>query len=147
MKRSRLTTNCALAIIVVLLSAGSVLADKPEGKGKGKGNSSERHERSGRGDHDQDSRGNKHERGSRKHFEERHYAIVNEYYDQQLGGHCPPGLAKKRNGCMPPGQARKWQVGRSLPRDVIFYEVPQQIVIQIGPRPQVTATFGSRETS
>jgi hypothetical protein len=23
------------------------------------------------------------------------------------GGGCPPGLAKKNNGCMPPGQARK----------------------------------------
>jgi hypothetical protein len=33
------------------------------------------------------------------------------------GGGCPPGLAKKNNGCMPPGQARKldrgerWQSG------------------------------------
>jgi hypothetical protein len=33
------------------------------------------------------------------------------------GGGCPPGLAKKHNGCMPPGQARKlargerWQSG------------------------------------
>jgi len=32
-------------------------------------------------------------------------------------GRCPPGLAKKHNGCMPPGQARKlargerWQSG------------------------------------
>jgi hypothetical protein len=22
--------------------------------------------------------------------------------------HCPPGLAKKDNGCMPPGQAKKY---------------------------------------
>ncbi|MDP3618848.1 MAG: RcnB family protein [Ramlibacter sp.] len=28
---------------------------------------------------------------------------------------CPPGLAKK--GCMPPGQAKKYAVGRPLPAD------------------------------
>lgn len=37
-----------------------------------------------------------------------------------IGG-CPPGLAKKQNGCMPPGQARKlyrgarWQSGYGSP--------------------------------
>jgi hypothetical protein len=28
------------------------------------------------------------------------------------GGGCPPGLAKKNNGCMPPGQARKLSRGQ-----------------------------------
>jgi Ni/Co efflux regulator RcnB len=30
---------------------------------------------------------------------------------------CPPGLAKKRNGCVPPGQARKayWNEGSRVP--------------------------------
>jgi hypothetical protein len=31
-----------------------------------------------------------------------------------IGG-CPPGLAKKHNGCMPPGQARKQAQDRRLP--------------------------------
>jgi hypothetical protein len=32
-------------------------------------------------------------------------------------GGCPPGLAKKGNGCMPPGQARKyyWDRGARIP--------------------------------
>lgn len=31
-------------------------------------------------------------------------------------GGCPPGLAKKHNGCMPPGQAKKlYNVGQRLP--------------------------------
>ena len=51
-------------------------------------------------------------------------------YGYGVGG-CPPGLAKKHNGCMPPGQARKlargqrWQNGygslyayREIPYDV-----------------------------
>jgi Ni/Co efflux regulator RcnB len=33
---------------------------------------------------------------------------------------------------MPPGQAKKWAIGRPLPRDVIFYDVPQDLVVQIG---------------
>ena len=45
-------------------------------------------------------------------------------YDGPVGygvGGCPPGLAKKHNGCMPPGQAKKlyrgqrWQSGYGSP--------------------------------
>ena len=45
------------------------------------------------------------------------------------------GLAKKNNGCMPPGQARKWAVGQPLPRDVVYYSVPQSSIIQLGAPP------------
>src|SRR3546814_1268488 len=45
---------------------------------------------------------------------------------------CPPGLAKKNNGCMPPGQAKKWRRGYPLDRDVIFYDLPPTIVARIG---------------
>ena len=59
--------------------------------------------------------------------------IVSNYYDEQFRvGHCPPGLAKKHNGCMPPGQARKWRVGYVLPREVVFYEVPPALVVEPG---------------
>jgi Ni/Co efflux regulator RcnB len=36
---------------------------------------------------------------------------------------------------MPPGQARKWHVGQPLPRDVVYYSVPQPLVLQIGQPP------------
>jgi Ni/Co efflux regulator RcnB len=36
---------------------------------------------------------------------------------------------------MPPGQARKWNYGRPLPRDVVFYEVPRDFVVRIGAPP------------
>ena len=36
-------------------------------------------------------------------------------YGYGIGG-CPPGLAKKNNGCMPPGQAKKlYNVGQRFP--------------------------------
>ena len=70
------------------------------------------------------------------HFEERHRVVAREYYSEQFrGGRCPPGLAKKNNGCLPPGQAKKWHVGQPLARDVIYYEVPRQLVVQIGVPP------------
>ena len=62
--------------------------------------------------------------------------IAHEYYVEQFrGGRCPPGLAKKHNGCMPPGHAKRWELGRPLPSNVIYYNVPQQLVMQIGPPP------------
>jgi len=61
---------------------------------------------------------------------------IRDYYDHEYRtGHCPPGLAKKDNGCMPPGQAKKWVMGRPLPRDVTFYNLPTAVVTAIGPPP------------
>ena len=57
------------------------------------------------------------------------------YEDEFRAGHCPPGLAKKHNGCMPPGQAKKWRVGQPLPRDVVVYEVPSALIVKIGVPP------------
>lgn len=131
--------KCALALVVGgLLGVGPVLADPPHGKGKGHNERSDR-----RDDHRGDRRDDDGRRGRdghterRGHFEERHTVIVREYYSEQFrSGRCPPGLAKKRNGCMPPGQAKKWKVGRPLAREVIYYEVPQRLVMQIGPPPR-----------
>jgi Ni/Co efflux regulator RcnB len=69
-------------------------------------------------------------------FEDRHRTIVQDFYaGEYRSGHCPPGLAKKNNGCMPPGQAKKWRKGQPLSRDVIFYEIPPELVIRIGVPP------------
>jgi Ni/Co efflux regulator RcnB len=70
------------------------------------------------------------------HFGDQHRRIAHDYYGEQFrSGHCPPGLAKKNNGCMPPGQARKWAVGRPLPRQVVYYDVPPSLVVQFGRPP------------
>lgn len=54
---------------------------------------------------------------------------IREYYEPLYrNADCPPGLKKKRNGCLPPGQAKKWAIGRPLPRDVIYYEVPPHLI-------------------
>lgn len=62
---------------------------------------------------------------------QRHAAYA--YYEPRFkAGKCPPGLAKKHNGCMPPGQAKKWRMGHALPRDVVYYPVPNSVSVQIG---------------
>ena len=46
---------------------------------------------------------------------------MRDYYGSQFqSGRCPPGLAKKHNGCMPPGQVKKWELGRPLPRPLVL---------------------------
>jgi Ni/Co efflux regulator RcnB len=58
--------------------------------------------------------------------------IVQEYYGAQIAqGHCPPGLAKKNNGCQPPGQAKKWARGRPLPHDLVYYALPHDLAVRL----------------
>jgi hypothetical protein len=71
-----------------------------------------------------------------QYFNEESRISIHKYYSAQFRkGHCPPGLAKKNNGCMPPGQAKKWMIGRPLPRDVIFHDLLQEVLVQLGPVP------------
>lgn len=47
---------------------------------------------------------------------------------------CPPGLAKKNNGCLPPGQAKKrYTVGEPLPSDIEIVLVPDSGLPPAGP--------------
>jgi len=70
------------------------------------------------------------------YFGDSQRGVINNYYGNEFrAGRCPPGLAKKNNGCMPPGQAKKYVVGQRLPRNVVYYEVPQRVVYQLGAPP------------
>lgn len=67
------------------------------------------------------------------YFTARQREAVHGYYASHG---CPPGLAKKHNGCMPPGQAKKaWAVGEPLPPTVVLAPVPQQIIVTLPPVP------------
>jgi Ni/Co efflux regulator RcnB len=109
--------SAVLALGISLgLAAAPALAEKPEWAGEGKGQ--------GKGK-------------QKKHFDDDKRSHVRSYYEEDFrAGHCPPGLAKKNNGCMPPGQAKKWRVGRPLPKDVVMYDVPPALVVKIGVPPE-----------
>jgi Ni/Co efflux regulator RcnB len=138
--------------LALALGAAPALAEKPEHAGGGK-HKEHKHkpEREGRGE--REYRGERDD-GPRRivsggdrtnvsvniqigsYFTAPQRRAVVDYYEPQFrAGHCPPGLAKKRNGCMPPGQAKKWRTGYPLPRDVVYYPVPADIAIRLGTPP------------
>jgi len=58
------------------------------------------------------------------------------YRNEYAAGRCPPGLAKKNNGCLPPGQAKRmWNMGEPLPRQVAYYPLPHELYVQLTPPP------------
>lgn len=143
MRRLVLLVSLATALVFsgVFISSPA-LADKPSRAGdKGsekhgeKGKSGKKKEGKGRDRGGHDEKGGPGVKESR-HFSEESRISVHKYYEEQFRkGRCPPGLAKKGNNCMPPGQAKKWMIGRPLPRDVVFYDLPPEVVVQLGPVP------------
>jgi Ni/Co efflux regulator RcnB len=137
----------AMAVLLCAFSAGS-MADKPDWAGGGKhGKHAERDEMA-RGDDDQGGKHKGHEHQKEKKHKGDRQAVVGGYFDddgrraahayyeqQYRVGRCPPGLAKKHNGCMPPGQAKKYAVGQPLPVGVVWYPVPAPVVVQLGAPP------------
>jgi hypothetical protein len=124
----RTLTFSAIGAVLAVAMAAVTLADNDKGKGKSKGKGHdkgavvvERHD--GRdvvvvfGDRDRDE--------------------VRRYWVDTYGrGNCPPGLAKKHNGCLPPGQAKKrYIVGQRLPAAVVFQPLPPVLVTRLGPAP------------
>ena len=50
------------------------------------------------------------------------------------GTNCPPGLARKDNGCLPPGLAkRRYVVGQPLPRTIVIGAVPTGVRLSPAP--------------
>ena len=114
MKRTWLT---ALAVIAAIAVAPATAKEKDKGNGK---------------------HGSPHaeDQGRSNQFGDRDRVAIRDYYgDAGRGGHCPPGLAKKNNGCLPPGQAKKWQVGQPLPGTVVYEPLPPALVVQLTPPP------------
>ncbi|MBI1326346.1 MAG: hypothetical protein GC136_01745 [Alphaproteobacteria bacterium] len=62
--------------------------------------------------------------------------ILRDYLSSDYRAHCPPGLAKKRPACVPPGQAKKWAVGYPLPAGINFYPLPDSLLGRLGAVPR-----------
>jgi hypothetical protein len=95
----------------LMLAGGAAWADPPaHAQGKGKG-------------------GKKSERATEGAISAKDRDQVRDFYGNEFkSGKCPPGLAKKNNGCMPPGQAKKWARGKPLPKDVTYYPLPPDLL-------------------
>ena len=64
-------------------------------------------------------------------------AAVHSYYRGEfVSGKCPPGLARKEIGCLPPGLAKRvWTIGAPLPPSVVFYPLPGALLAGLTPAP------------
>lgn len=142
MRISRLTVQALAVAVAGFLATAPALAERPDHAGGGKHGhkhedkwerKAEKHERK----HDKHARKHDHHDGPRHgaYFEHRHRDSVRHYYSSYDGRRCPPGLAKKNNGCMPPGHAKHWHVGKPLPPTVVVYSVPQPILVTLPPPP------------
>lgn len=125
------TVSIALLTIASLALAGSAFAqkDKDDKPGHGKG---------GPPSAQQPSSSRSSSGGQQGYVvSDRDRNTTYSYYRTEYNaGRCPPGLAKKDNGCMPPGLAKKqWEVGRPLPREVYYEELPPMLVRQLSPAP------------
>jgi hypothetical protein len=115
---------------VVLLSvafATSALAQKDkDDKGHGRGGQ----------DHDRGAPHTSSQPGAVVISDRDRGSVYNYYRTEHAAGRCPPGLAKKDNGCLPPGQEKKrWAIGRALPADVVYEPLPPVLLGQLSPAP------------
>jgi Ni/Co efflux regulator RcnB len=143
MKTPTMTRTLAL-LMAATLACSTSFAEKPEWAGGGKHGKGNKHEKAEQSDHGNagpgGNKGKKHQQAAEVkvggYFVPQQRVVVQNYYGKQFkAGHCPPGLAKKNNGCLPPGQAKKYAIGQPLPRDVVFYPVPSAVVVQLGAPP------------
>jgi len=71
------------------------------------------------------------------YFGESQRSEAHEYYRERYrSGHCPPGLAKKHNGCVAPGHDREWVMGKPLSKEVKYQSIDPAIKIKLGLPPE-----------
>lgn len=124
MSAKNIITAAALATAVLCYSPAS-FADKG-GNGHGHGHDQSDDDR----DHGERGRGDHDNRRVYVHNDDR--VVIREYISEHYHDHCPPGLAKKHNGCRPPGHVKHYVVGEYLPA---WEPVPQPLLVQLQPVP------------
>lgn len=133
MSKNILSTGVFFTLLITLLLTFSLSAqaDKPSWAGNNKGNSSKNNQKDKTNSSSRDKSNIVIDLNFSFSNEQR--KVIRNYYRKKFHrGHCPPGLAKKNNGCMPPGQAKKWKKGHPLSSDVIYYDLPSALVVELG---------------
>ena len=127
-----------LAIASLLMAGPALAKDKGDDHGNGGGKHGNKHSQKNK-DKDE-KKAEKREREDIKqgaYFNDQHRTYARQYYSTTYrdGKRCPPGLAKKNNGCMPPGQVQDLVVGQPIPTNVKVYQVAQPVIRKLPPAP------------
>jgi len=126
--RFKILKLMAMAAVVLTMATAQAYAEK--GKGHGHGRKHAEDSAAHRSDdHHDDDKVTIRIGGSERD-------IISGFLREDHGRHCPPGLAKKNNGCLPPGIAKKYAVGSVLPPDVIALPLPDSLLDLLGPVPR-----------
>lgn len=106
----------SISVCACLGIASSAIAKPDHAEGNGKSHKSSKHY----------EKKHEHKHDHKIVFKSDELVVIRErlspYYQKQ----CPPGLAKKHNGCLPPGQAKKYRVGRIYTG--AFWDVPEDVL-------------------
>lgn len=134
--RTILVAVVAISLVVSFGAAPSALAEPPSHAGKGKAKHDKAHEdakHSGRkGQNGRHGGGT----GSTAKIETEDRVRIQAYFGDGYGQRdCPPGLAKKNNGCVPPGQAKKYARGDVVPGNIQLVVLPAELEVRLRPLP------------
>ena len=66
-------------------------------------------------------------------FHDHDRVVIRNYIVTRYRPHCPPGLSRKHNGCIPPGHVRHYVIGEPL--GVAYEPIPQDLYVQLEPAP------------
>jgi hypothetical protein len=115
-------------MLAVALVAFALAAPGPSAVAKDKGNkgkSDKAHKHEGKGHKADKVVVTETGRGRRVVIVDADRRAARDWWRSTYGRECPPGLAKKNNGCLPPGQAKKrYVVGQRLPSGILIKSVP-----------------------
>lgn len=125
-----MTTAIINVVIAVVIASSAAFANKPDSPGNSGKQKSDPQEKTERAVQNQDD-------SAQGYFNDHRITSIRNYYGKHPGAKdCPPGLAKKNNGCLPPGQAKKWRRGETLPPGVMYSDLPSALLAELGKIPK-----------
>ena len=139
MTRFNLSARLIALTITAIFVAGPAFAKGNDDDERGKGNDkhAEKYEKKYQKQLEKAEKRERKEIAQGTYFNDQQRTYVREYYTTNYGSgrKCPPGLAKKNNGCLPPGQAQDLVVGQPIPKNVTVYQVAQPVIRKLPAAP------------
>ncbi len=141
MRKTFSFTIAGLMIAASVAVSSASFAEPPAGKGKPEAHGSKSEKMDKHANKGENKKSEKMDHADKSKIEKsKHAAIASEdmkllrdFLKEDHAKNCPPGLAKKENGCLPPGIAKKYTVGKPLPSGVNMSNLPASLLNKLHP--------------